>query len=142
MPTIDILSPAGEKSGTVELPAEVFDVQTNVPLIHQVVVAQLAAARQGTTSQATDGKADGASPENKAPLRSRAYYEDVRRAKATVLANAWAQKRKQEAEAKRSPGMKKRDDAASASNRAAHSARTLISSSAMRSSMIRSSIRL
>ena len=31
----------------MELPAEVFDVQTNVPLIHQVVVAQLAAARAG-----------------------------------------------------------------------------------------------
>ena len=38
------------KAGTVELPAEIFDVQTNVPLIHQVVVAQLAAARQGTHS--------------------------------------------------------------------------------------------
>ena len=32
----------------LELPAEIFDVQANVPLIHQVVVAQLAAARQGT----------------------------------------------------------------------------------------------
>jgi large subunit ribosomal protein L4 len=32
----------------VDLPAEIFDVQTNVPLLHQVVVAQLAAARQGT----------------------------------------------------------------------------------------------
>ena len=32
----------------VELPAAIFDVQTNVPLMHQVVVAQLAAARQGT----------------------------------------------------------------------------------------------
>jgi ribosomal protein L4 len=33
----------------VDLPAEIFDVQTNVPLLHQVVVAQLAAARQGKT---------------------------------------------------------------------------------------------
>ena len=32
----------------VDLPAEIFDVQVNIPLIHQVVVAQLAAARQGT----------------------------------------------------------------------------------------------
>mgnify|MGYP002653899046 CR=1 FL=1 len=48
MPTIDILSPAGKKSGSVDLPAEIFDVQANVPLMHQVVVAQLAAARQGT----------------------------------------------------------------------------------------------
>lgn len=36
------------KALNVELPAEIFDVQTNVPLLHQVVVAQLAAARQGT----------------------------------------------------------------------------------------------
>ena len=41
--TIDTLDVTGKKSGTVELPAELFDVQTNVPLIHQVVVAQLAA---------------------------------------------------------------------------------------------------
>ena len=59
MPTIDILSPTGTKSGTVELPAEVFDVQTNVPLIHQVVVAQLAAARQGTHSTKTRGEVRG-----------------------------------------------------------------------------------
>jgi len=37
----------------VDLPAEIFDVQTNVPLIHQVVVAQLAAARQGTHATKT-----------------------------------------------------------------------------------------
>ena len=36
------------KALNVELPSEIFDVQTNVPLLHQVVVAQLAAARQGT----------------------------------------------------------------------------------------------
>ena len=42
MTSIDVLTPAGTKSGSVELPAEVFDVQVNVPLIHQVVVAQLA----------------------------------------------------------------------------------------------------
>ena len=46
--TVDVLDPAGKKSGTVELPASIFDVQTNVALIHQVVVAQQAAARQGT----------------------------------------------------------------------------------------------
>ncbi|KRE43051.1 50S ribosomal protein L4, sunset domain variant [Knoellia sp. Soil729] len=43
----------------VELPAEIFDVQTNVPLIHQVVVAQLAAARQGTHSTKTRGEVRG-----------------------------------------------------------------------------------
>jgi hypothetical protein len=46
--TIDVLDASGKKAGSAELPAEIFDVQTNVPLIHQVVVAQLAAARQGT----------------------------------------------------------------------------------------------
>ena len=44
---------------TVELPAEVFDVQVNVPLIHQVVVAQLAAARQGTADTKTRGEVRG-----------------------------------------------------------------------------------
>ena len=47
----------GDKS--VELPARLFDVQTNVPLIHQVVVAQLAAARQGTHSTKTRGEVSG-----------------------------------------------------------------------------------
>nr|WP_218881004.1 50S ribosomal protein L4 [Kineosphaera limosa] len=41
------------------MPAEIFDVQTNVPLIHQVVVAQLAAARQGTHSTKTRGETRG-----------------------------------------------------------------------------------
>jgi large subunit ribosomal protein L4 len=44
---------------TVELPADVFDVELNVPLIHQVVVAQLAAARQGTASTKTRGEVRG-----------------------------------------------------------------------------------
>ncbi|WP_062380805.1 50S ribosomal protein L4 [Demequina pelophila] len=42
-----------------ELPAEIFDVDTNVPLIHQVVVAQLAAARQGTHATKTRGEVRG-----------------------------------------------------------------------------------
>jgi large subunit ribosomal protein L4 len=46
-------------SRTVELPAEVFDVQVNVPLIHQVVVGQLAAARQGTHDAKTRGEVRG-----------------------------------------------------------------------------------
>ncbi|WP_377640642.1 50S ribosomal protein L4 [Oryzobacter terrae] len=47
------------KTLKVELPAEIFDVQTNVPLIHQVVVGQLAAARQGTHSTKTRGEVRG-----------------------------------------------------------------------------------
>ena len=45
---------------TVEFPAEIFDVQTNVPLLHQVVVAQLAAARQGTHKTKTRAEVSGA----------------------------------------------------------------------------------
>src|SRR5881397_3718233 len=59
MTTIDVLSPAGDTSGSVELPAEIFDVQVNVPLMHQVVVAQQAAARQGTHSTKTRGEVRG-----------------------------------------------------------------------------------
>jgi len=57
--TVDVLDASGEKAGSADLPAEVFDVQTNVPLIHQVVVAQLAAARQGTHSTKTRGEVRG-----------------------------------------------------------------------------------
>ncbi|OEV03463.1 50S ribosomal protein L4 [Streptomyces oceani] len=58
-PSIDILSPAGDKTGTVELPAEIFDAQVSIPLIHQVVVAQQAAARQGTHKTKTRGEVRG-----------------------------------------------------------------------------------
>jgi len=44
----------------VDLPAEIFDVQSNVPLMHQVVVAQLAAARQGTHKVKSRGEVSGA----------------------------------------------------------------------------------
>ncbi len=43
----------------VDLPAEIFDVQVNIPLIHQVVVAQQAAARQGTASTKSRGEVRG-----------------------------------------------------------------------------------
>lgn len=60
MSTVDILSPAGEKAGSVELPAEIFGVEkVSVPLIHQVVVAQLAAARQGTHKTKTRAEVRG-----------------------------------------------------------------------------------
>jgi len=59
MTAVDVRTPDGTASGSVELPAEVFDVQVNIPLIHQVVVAQLAAARQGTHSTKTRGEVQG-----------------------------------------------------------------------------------
>ena len=57
--SVDVLDVAGKKTGTANLPTELFDVQTNVPLIHQVVVAQLAAARQGTQSTKRHGEVQG-----------------------------------------------------------------------------------
>ena len=57
--TVDVLAVDGSKAGTAELPEELFDVQTNIPLIHQVVVAQQAAARQGTHSTKNRGEVSG-----------------------------------------------------------------------------------
>ena len=59
MSSIDVMTPEGKTSGKVELPAEVFEVAVNIPLIHQVVVAQLAAARQGTPSTKTRAEVSG-----------------------------------------------------------------------------------
>ena len=57
--TVDIVDSKGKKTGSAELPAEIFDVETNIPLMHQVVVAQLAAARQGTHATKTRGAVRG-----------------------------------------------------------------------------------
>jgi len=57
--SIDIVDVAGKKAGTATLPAAIFDVQTNVPLLHQVVVAQQAAARQGTQSTLKHSEVSG-----------------------------------------------------------------------------------
>ena len=56
---IDVHTPAGKKDGSVELPAELFDVEPNIALMHQVVEAQRAAARQGTHSAKTRGEVRG-----------------------------------------------------------------------------------
>ncbi|MFV0433951.1 MAG: 50S ribosomal protein L4, partial [Leucobacter sp.] len=45
---LEVVDAQGKKAGSVELPEALFGAETNVPLIHQVVTAQLAAARQGT----------------------------------------------------------------------------------------------
>src|SRR5215203_1858384 len=62
MSTVDVVVVKGDKvtkKGSAELPAELFDVQVNIPLIHQVVVAQLAAARQGTHKVKRRGEVSG-----------------------------------------------------------------------------------
>jgi large subunit ribosomal protein L4 len=56
---VDVRTPAGETSGSVTLPGELFDADANVSLMHQVVVAQLAAARQGTHATKTRGQVSG-----------------------------------------------------------------------------------
>jgi large subunit ribosomal protein L4 len=57
--TVDVINAEGTKAGSVELPADIFDVQANIALMHQVVVAQLAAARQGTHKVKTRGEVAG-----------------------------------------------------------------------------------
>jgi 50S ribosomal protein L4, bacterial/organelle len=59
MTSVDLVDVTGKKAGTVDLPEAIFDAQTNVPLIHQVVVAQQAAARQGTHSTLRRGEVRG-----------------------------------------------------------------------------------
>jgi large subunit ribosomal protein L4 len=56
---VDVRTPDASTGRTVELPAEVFAAQVSIPTIHQVVVAQLAAARQGTHSTKTRGEVRG-----------------------------------------------------------------------------------
>ena len=56
---IDVQTPAGKTDGSVELPAELFDAPANISLMHQVVIAQLAARRQGTHSTKTRAEVSG-----------------------------------------------------------------------------------
>lgn len=56
---LDVLTADGGTNGTVELPAEIFDREASVALMHQVVTAQLAAKRQGTHSTKTRGEVRG-----------------------------------------------------------------------------------
>jgi large subunit ribosomal protein L4 len=56
---IDVHTPGGKKDGSIELPAELFDVEPNIALMHQVVNAQLAAKRQGTHATKTRAQVSG-----------------------------------------------------------------------------------
>jgi large subunit ribosomal protein L4 len=56
---IDVRTPDGKTDGSVELPAELFDVEPNIALMHQVVTAQLAAKRQGTHATKTRAQVSG-----------------------------------------------------------------------------------
>jgi large subunit ribosomal protein L4 len=59
MTAVSVISPSGKGGKTIELPEEIFAAKVNIPLIHQVVVAQQAAARQGTASVKTRGEVRG-----------------------------------------------------------------------------------
>ena len=65
---VDVIDLKGKKAGSVILPGSIFDVPTNIPLMHQVVVAQLAAARQGTHATKTRGDVAGG---GKKPFRQK-----------------------------------------------------------------------
>ena len=65
---VDVIDLEGKKAGSVVLPGSTSDVPTNIPLMHQVVVAQLAAARQGTHATKTRGEVAGG---GKKPFRQK-----------------------------------------------------------------------
>jgi large subunit ribosomal protein L4 len=56
---VDVVDSEGTPTGSVSVPGEIFDAQASIPLMHQVVVAQLAAARQGTHKAKTRGEVAG-----------------------------------------------------------------------------------
>jgi large subunit ribosomal protein L4 len=57
--TITVITPSGTGGQDVELPADIFGAKVNIPLMHQVVVAQEAAARQGTHAVKSRGQVRG-----------------------------------------------------------------------------------
>jgi large subunit ribosomal protein L4 len=59
MTTVSIVSPTSDETRTAELPDAIFAAKVNIPLMHQVVVAQRAAARQGTHATKTRGQVSG-----------------------------------------------------------------------------------
>ena len=56
MTALELSSASGKKAGSVDLPDDIFGIEPNVPVMHQVVTAQLAAARKGTHN--TKGRAE------------------------------------------------------------------------------------
>jgi large subunit ribosomal protein L4 len=59
MPTVDVRTADGGRNGSVELDESIFGIQPHVPVMHQVVTAQLAAARRGTQSTKTRAEVSG-----------------------------------------------------------------------------------
>jgi large subunit ribosomal protein L4 len=59
MPTLDVINQDKKKVGTIDLRDDVFAVEVNVPLVHQVIKAQLAGRRQGTAKTKTKSEVRG-----------------------------------------------------------------------------------
>ncbi|MEL7596917.1 MAG: 50S ribosomal protein L4 [Clostridiaceae bacterium] len=59
MPTVDLFNREGQKVGDIQLSENVFAVEVNESVLHQVVVAQLANKRQGTQSTKTRAEVSG-----------------------------------------------------------------------------------
>ncbi len=59
MATVDIVDAAGSKTGSRDLPADIFEAPVNVPLMHQVVMAAMAGQRAGTHKVKTRGEVRG-----------------------------------------------------------------------------------
>ena len=59
MSEVDIKKSDGAKSGTIELEENIFGIEPNVAVMHQVVNAQLAAKRSGTHSTKTRAEVRG-----------------------------------------------------------------------------------
>jgi len=68
MAKVKVKTAAGKENGTVELSDEVFGIQPNVPVMHQVVTAQLAHRRAGTQSTKTRAEVSGG---GKKPFRQK-----------------------------------------------------------------------
>src|ERR1700753_75393 len=68
MPTLEIINQEKKKVGSIELRADVFGVDVNVPLVHQVLKAQLAGRRQGTAKTKTKSEVRGG---GKKPFRQK-----------------------------------------------------------------------
>src|ERR1700733_120074 len=68
MPSLNVINQEKKKVGTIELRDDVFAVDVNVPLVHQVLKAQLAGRRQGNAKTKTKGEVRGG---GKKPFRQK-----------------------------------------------------------------------
>ena len=59
MATLKLTKPTGRASGSVDVDDALFGVEPNIPVMHQVVTAQLAARRAGTQSTKTRAEVRG-----------------------------------------------------------------------------------